>query len=144
MVELKNYQLVMLSLVIFIVSSDKINAQKLAGEPVPGAEIFIELDVDPDEPIANVTTNEDGEFSIFTSTGQAYSSLPSIGTFIFTITIPRKFASLHHLDLRKKEKVKIAFNKKTNGPLFKYVLLWIKPGKAQNKGTFAVSGKSDA
>lgn len=52
---------------------------KLAGEPVPGAEIYVEIEPD-DEPIANTTTNDSGFYVI--------PSLPSGNSYSMSVDIP--------------------------------------------------------
>lgn len=115
---------------------NNLSAQKSMGEPVPGAEIYIELEPD-DEPIANTITDENGEFYFMSEV-----ELPETGTFILTLKFPKKLSLLYKLDLKKATKIKVPFNKMKDGPKFSYVLYWIKPTKAQNKGAFAVSGKN--
>ncbi|MBM4172513.1 MAG: carboxypeptidase regulatory-like domain-containing protein [Ignavibacteria bacterium] len=140
----------MLLLTIFLLFFCISKAQ--AGEPVPGAEITIELEPD-DEPIANVTTDPNGEFEIvFSNTSNNLpniANLPSLGTFVFTIKPSKSFALKHKFDLQGSKKIKVKFKKENgkrlkNGIVFRYVLTWKSDAKAENKGTFAVSGKSDA
>lgn len=125
---------------------------KSQGEPVPGAEIYIELEPD-DEPIANVITNENGEFEIiFSNTVDNLpniANLPSQGTFVFTIKPSKIFSSKHNLDTKKFEKIRVKFNKnkgklgKKGELIFRYEVRWDPPSKTSNKGAFAVSGKND-
>jgi hypothetical protein len=129
-------KLLFLSVLSLILILNNISAQKSMGEPVPGAEIYIELEPD-DEPIANTTTDENGEFYFMSEV-----ELPKTGTFVLTLKFPKKLSLLYKLDLKKATKIKVPFNKMKDGPKFSYVLYWIKPTKAQNKGAFAVSGKN--
>lgn len=143
-----------LFLLLFLFSLiTKVEAQKAQGEPVPGAEIYIELEPD-DEPITNVITNEDGEFEIVFSNSDNnlpnVGNLPSMGTFVFTVKPSKSFALKYKLIDKKLQKVKVNFNKQKDGKLlkngnlvFKYTLTWVVDAKAQNKGAFAVSGKND-
>ena len=111
----------------------------IAGEPVPGAEIYIELEPD-DQPIANVVTDGNGEFMF--SLVQI-KKVPDIGVIKITITPPRNRKILNESKSPKmgKQILRIPFNKK-DGLKFKYVLTWGSDFKAQNRGSFAVSGKS--
>jgi len=111
----------------------------LVGEPVPGAEVYIELEPD-DEPIANVITNNDGEFMFAIPEGMI---LPKTGFFSITITPPKnlKGAKAKKLVGMQKQTIRLAFKKK-DGPKFKYILSWEVNSKAENKGSFAVSGKN--
>lgn len=105
---------------------------KALGEPVPGAEIYVELEPD-DEPIANVTSDQNGEF-YFTTTNP-----PSVGNFVFIITPSKAFALKHKLSLTKKIKMRGELELMNDG-VFRGVLLWVED-KAENKGAFAVSMK---
>ena len=116
----------------------------MAGEPVPGAEIYVELEPD-DEPIANVTTNGDGEF-IFTFPEGI--KIPKNGTFKITISTPQKIKSSTTNKLKKmemeKQTILIQFNRK-DGPKFKFILTKDEKMKAKsNRGGFAVSGRSNS
>jgi hypothetical protein len=108
------------------------------GEPVPGAEIYIELEPD-DEPIVNVITDENGEFHFEVDN---VSNFPIQGTFTLTIFPTKAFAKGKRIAHRK-HKVKINFSTPKNGK-FSYVLYWdTEDYKTSNKGAFAVSGKND-
>ena len=131
-----NSKLISLLIIFSFLLFSNFPAQKSIGEPVPGAEIYIELEPD-DEPIANVSTDENGEFSFISEV-----ELPETGTFLLTLKLPKKLAQFYKLDLKKATKIKVPFNKLKDGPKFSYVLYWTKPTKAQNKGAFAVSGKN--
>lgn len=114
----------------------------LAREPVPGAEIYVELEPD-DEPIANIQTNNDGEFVFSIPEG---IKLPKKGVFSITITPPTKFkGSKARKSLgMEKQTIQVQFNRK-DGPKFKFVLIWDEKLKTKsNKGGFAVSGRSNA
>jgi hypothetical protein len=146
------FEILFLSVLLLLFCISRIQAQaKAMGEPVPGAEIYIELEPD-DEPIANVTTNENGEFEIiFSNTGDNLpniGNLPSIGIFVFTIKPSKYFSSKHNIDTNKLEKIRVKFNKskgklgKKGELIFKYEVRWDPPTKTSNKGAFAVSGKN--
>lgn len=147
----KNEMLLLAVLVLFSCISNVQAQPKAVGEPVPGAEVYIELEPD-DEPIANVTANEYGEFAIAFANNSIpnIENLPSLGTFVFTIKPTKNFAIKNKIDISKMEKVRVKFNKSKDGKLkkgkliFVYELRWEPPIKAQNRGSFAVSGKSDA
>lgn len=62
MVSFNNYKYLILSICILLLLCGK--SQAAMGEPVPGAEVYIELEPD-DQPIANGPTNTEGEFSGF-------------------------------------------------------------------------------
>ena len=110
MFNLKRVEFVILFVLILLSSVQKIQA----GEPVPGAEIYIELEPD-DEPIANVITNEEGEFEITIPNNGQF--IPDAGNFIFTIKPPKKFASENNLAEKKLQKIKIKFNKANDGKI---------------------------
>jgi hypothetical protein len=113
---------------------------KNAGEPVPGAEVYVELTPDHED-IATVETNNDGEIIFKFPDG---IKIPKEGVFALTITPPKKIKSSKSKKLTgmQKQTILIPFKKK-EGPKFKYILLW-KEGDAKtyNRGSFAVSGKS--
>jgi len=109
------------------------------GEPVPGAEIYIELEGDED-PIANVITDENGEFYFETANVPGF---PNSGIFTMTV-VPIKAFALKKDILVEKHKIKVKFKTPKNGK-FQFILFWIpkkNPNKAENKGAFAVSGKN--
>ncbi|MCX7876996.1 MAG: hypothetical protein N2321_12640 [Melioribacteraceae bacterium] len=145
--------MLLLPILVAFFCINKVQAQsKAMGEPVPGAEIYIELEPD-DEPIANITTDQNGEFEIVFSNGgnnlPNINNLPSIGTFVFTIKPPKSFAIKYNIVDKKFQKAKVKFDKNKDGKVLKngnivlrYVLTWLVDQKAQNKGSFAVSGKS--
>lgn len=56
-----------------------VEGAKLAGEPVPGAEIYVELEPD-DEPITNTTTNDTGYYEV--------SGLEGGNTYSMSVDIP--------------------------------------------------------
>lgn len=132
------YILLILSFVI-VTFPQKALAEKSNGEPVPGAEIYIELEPD-DEPIANLETNNDGEFVFMFPEG---IDIPKKGIFTITIIPPKKVKGSKAKNLvgMKKQTIQIPFTKK-DGPKFKYILTWKADLKAENKGAFAVSGKN--
>jgi hypothetical protein len=128
-----------LCLAISAAAGNKHNSQvqskvDAAGEPVPGAEVYIELEPD-DVAIAHVVTDSGGVFNV-TLPPRA----PQKGTLKLTISPPNnggKFGT-------EKQVVLVTYdthNKKN----ITYTLTWNTPahqGKAQGKGSFAVSGKS--
>lgn len=108
---------------------------KATGEPVPGAEVYIELETD-DDPIANITTDENGDF-VFTM-----ENPPVTGNFVFTILPPKSFALKHKLSLATKPKVKARLVLNSDGK-FRGKVKWFEIKlKAENRGAFAVSGKN--
>ena len=153
MFTLNKIKMLLFSILILSLCINKAHAQtKAMGEPVPGAEVYIELEPDND-PIANVTTNENGEFEIvFSNSGDSLpniGNLPSIGTFNFTIKPPKSFAIKKSLVDKKLQKRKVKYEKRKdviilkNGNLvLKYILTWVVNSRAENKGAFAVSGKN--
>jgi hypothetical protein len=116
-----------------------------AGEPVPGAEIYVELEPDT-EPIANMSADQNGEFSFQFPEGMP---IPKKGTFKMVITPPKRKVSTMTPALKskipqmQKQTIEVNFTSK-EGPVFKYILKWDDEGtsKTQNRGSFAVSGKS--
>jgi hypothetical protein len=112
-----------------------------AGEPVPGAEIYLEQEP-RGEPIANGVTDENGEIEFLVKKN---SELPATGIFSFTITPSTAFKAKHKLPVSFKGKTEVPFTRNLTGK-YKFVIRWIPnpDAKAQNKGTFAVSGKSTA
>jgi hypothetical protein len=112
---------------------------KLTGEPVPAAEIYIVLEAElGGEPIANVITDENGEFTFETVN---IPNFPTHGTLILTITPSKAFARGKNLPI-KKDKIRVRFNK-AEEETFRFTLFWYEiESKTQNKGCFAVSGKN--
>ena len=118
------------------------------GEPVPGAEVYIELEPD-DEPIFNTTTDENGYFE-FSELPPPAPPFPNEGTFVFNILPSKEFIKRYRLDPLEKFKVSVPYSKEEVKPtegkskriVFQYLLEWEKPTKAENKGAFAVSGKN--
>jgi hypothetical protein len=112
-----------------------------AGEPVPGAEIYIEQEPNG-EPVANGVTNENGEIEILVERNK---ELPATGVFSFVITPSKTFKTKYNLPASFKGKTEFPFSRNKTGK-YKFVIRWIPnpDAKAQNKGTFAVSGKSTA
>lgn len=109
------------------------------GEPVPGAEIYIELDPG-NEPFKKTTTDANGVFRFSFPPGR---KAPSSGTFVMTVVPSRQFAARNAVPSGKPDKLRVPFVFAKDGPNFEYVLLWNKPdGKTYNRGSFAVSGKS--
>jgi hypothetical protein len=104
------------------------------GEPVPGAEITVEL-AQPDGPVATLAhcqTNKAGEFHF---TLPSNKKVPPQGVFNIKVVPPGKgkYGSQPQVvtvpyDLRR-------------GMQFSYVLSWTFD-RGQNRGSFAVSGKS--
>jgi hypothetical protein len=107
--------------------------------PVVGATISVELESDGQH-IANVVTNNMGEFAF---TIQGGIVIPDQGNFLFNITTPVINSSGETTNEMEEQTISTHFVKKIDGPRFKYVLTR-KNSKAQSKGAFAVSGKSDA
>jgi hypothetical protein len=118
----------------FMAAMSKGAAFAAVGEPVPGAKIYVELDPN-DEPFAKVVTDSKGEFSVSISKWGKDVSIPATATFTFEIKkLPSKYSVLAN-------KVKTTLD--TNGKSrFHFKLTFEPPTKAQNKGCFAVSGKS--
>lgn len=111
-----------------------------AGEPVPGAEVYVELEPD-DEPVAHVITDENGAFRFVAVNNE--HPFPKVGTFVFTVVPPKKFTSRSNTKISKmnKQKIRVKFNTLKDGPKFEYFLWW-NQDRAENKGSFAVSGKN--
>jgi hypothetical protein len=110
---------------------------KRTGEPVPGAEVYVEM-ILGEEPIANVITDENGEFAFETVN---IPNFPTQGTLILTITPSKAFARDKKLPI-KRTKIKVRF-KKAEEEIFRFTLFWYEvASKTQNKGCFAVSGKN--
>lgn len=109
------------------------------GEPIPGAEIYVELEPD-DEPIAHGTTNGNGEFTFqVLERSDTTRPFPREGTFAFVVKPPRELST----PSQKSVRLRAPFTRTKATRAFTYVLLWIKPdAKAQTKGAFAISGKS--
>lgn len=63
MFNLKILKTLALTCVIFLSSQNSAFAEATKGEPVPGAEVFVELEPD-DQPITNTTTSPSGEIII--------------------------------------------------------------------------------
>jgi hypothetical protein len=98
------------------------------GEPVPGAEIYVELEPD-DEPILNVTADGDGYFE-FTELPPPAPPFPNEGTFVFNILPSKEFIEKNKLDPKDKFVVSVPYSKKDIKPsegkskriLFQYLL----------------------
>jgi hypothetical protein len=111
-----------------------------AGEPVPNAEVYIEQETGS-EPIANVVTDANGEFEISMA---GIKNFPETGIFKLTISPSKSFKISHQLQATYKEKVNVPFTAKKGGK-YRYILRWVPDAsKTQNRGCFAVSGKSDS
>jgi hypothetical protein len=109
------------------------------GEPIPGAEIYVELEPD-DEPIANVISDDSGQF--FINPVQNVPHPPKNSTVVFTITLPKGNKLFPKLIVIGQ--IKLPLKKLIDDRVFTYTLLWEEPDvKAQSKGAFAISGKSD-
>lgn len=138
---MKTFKIVFVVFLIFSMAIPELfSAQSEAsGEPVPGAEVYVELEPD-DEPIANVTTNSEGEFEFSFPPG---IKIPQKGEFSFTITPPKKKLSskTKKVAQMKKQTIKIPFSANADKK-FKYILIWEIDSKAENKGAFAISGKN--
>lgn len=133
---------ILLASILLFVSGLFSFSPPLVGEPVPGAEVYVELEPD-DEPIANVQTNNEGEFVFSFPNG---IKVPEVGTLSITITPPKNLLQSKEKRFAGMEKqtITIPFNKK-NGPKFKFVLKWDSTLKTKsNKGGFAVSGRNTA
>jgi hypothetical protein len=109
--------------------------------PAQNREIFIYLDSGPDL-IANVTTNNEGEF---TFSFPERMTVPKKGVLKMCIGNSQNRKSKMNDPLVSVNEFQIVFQpfKASDGPNFTFVLTW-KYDKAQSKGAFAVSGKSDA
>jgi hypothetical protein len=132
----------LLFVTLLVCSSSYSFSPPLSGEPVPGAEIYIELEPD-DEPIANVQTNMDGEFSFIIP---ADIEVPANGTFSITVTPPKKLNGpmAKNLSSMEKQTIQIQFSKK-DGQKFKFTLSWDAKLKTKsNRGGFAVSGRNNS
>lgn len=138
MTTLKQLSIFVLFLLLVIPDSHSVPTKK-TGEPVPGAEIYIELEPD-DEPIANVTTNNEGEFEFAFPPG---IKIPLKGEFTLTITPPKKTmgSKTKKISGMKKQIIVLPFEAKADKK-FKFILIWEIDAKAENKGAFAVSGKN--
>ena len=109
------------------------------GEPVHGAEVYIKL-APNDEPIANVTTDENGEFRFKTA---HIPNFPKKGTLVLIVSPSNKFAKSKEIPL-KKQIIIVKFKTPLDGEFY-FILNWVPekdPDRAQNKGAFAVSGKN--
>jgi len=156
------------------------------GEPVPGAEVYIELEGDMDPYSSTLKTNigpisfgsKTGKNPLKTSTliGKRVSDIPITvvltetdtqvaqvttdknGEFSFEIvavsqgrTVPPKI-KVDLLIIQRPEFIlaEDAINRitleldKFPGPPYRFTLWWVTESAAQNRGSFAVSGKSDA
>lgn len=101
---------------------------------MPGAEVYIVGE--DNEQIANVTTDQNGEFFF------SMSNPPTVGNFVFIITPTKAFALHHKLSLTNKIRLEAELRPTKSG-VFRGVLYWIEDeNKAENKGAFAVSGKN--
>ena len=137
-----SHRTIALALIIsaFVLSPKSIFAA--AGEPVPGAEIYIELEPD-DDPVGRCFSDQNGGFAFIIPLDR---KIPSTGVFKMKINPPKGYK--HAAELQT---IKVPFNAaQAKGGQFRYVLSWIpadtepnaKP--AQNRGTFAVSGRSSS
>ena len=121
---------------------------KAVGEPVPGAEIYVELEPD-DEPILNVTADGVRYFA-FTELPPPAPPFPNEGTFVFNILPSKEFIEKNKLDPKDKFVVSVPYSKKDIKPsegkskriLFQYLLEWKKPTKAEKEGSFHVMAKA--
>lgn len=115
------------------------NQLKLTGEPVEGAEIFVEQEVNA-SPIATTISGRNGKFFFETA---AIANFPRSGTLFITIIPSKEFAESKNIP-QTKQKIKVEFKTPRNG-IFEFTLIWV-PEKvtlnAENKGAFAVSGKN--
>ena len=110
------FRLLLLSILVLLLCFNNVKA--FMGEPVPGAEVYIELEPD-DQPIANVTTDQNGEFSFTTNN---IPNFPKNGKFIFIITPTKQFALKNKLTSNK-EKVEVPFNTLKNVRTFNYKII---------------------
>jgi hypothetical protein len=84
-----------------------------AAEPVPGAEIYIELEPD-DEPIINVPTNENGEFELVSlPQGTVLPETGHIQATVFAVIKLKPQKVIAHFD--KKHGLKFALTKTPDG-----------------------------
>jgi hypothetical protein len=138
---MKTIKSILTIILLLIVSVSRISSteSETVGEPVPGAEVYVELEPDK-EPIANIETNNYGEFMF---QFPDVIKIPKNGIFTMTILPPKKLSKSQTKKLvgMGKQVVQVSFKKK-DGPKFKYTLTWEHNSKAQNKGSFAVSGKN--
>ena len=128
--------------ILFLSICSFATSKVLAGEPVPGAEVYVELEPD-DEPIANVQTNNDGEFLFTIPPGK---KIPEHGFFKITISPSKKpqGSTVKKLPEIEKQTLRIPYNLK-DGPKFKFKLTMDEKLKTKsNRGGFAVSGRNNA
>jgi hypothetical protein len=124
--------------IIFFFCLILVNTNIQAGEPVPGAEIYVELEPD-DEPIFNGTTNEEGEF-VFTI--PASKELLKTSKLKITIVPPKLKSKVKSKKNSYKKQVITIDIPEQESNIFTFVLTWEPNAKAENKGAFAVSGKN--
>jgi len=103
------------------------------GEPVPGAEVYIELEPD-DQPIANTTTDSEGDFSVFVPEG---IKLPENGFFNIRIVPPK---ILRALGIDEKV-IRYPFDTK-NGRKFQYTLSFVFNINIKDPGNFTLGNNS--
>gem|GEM_PF-6972289 len=147
------FRLLLLSTVVllFCYNNSQGQAGKGMGEPVIGAEVFVEQE--PNEQPSSLTkgrselskgirciSNQKGEFSFSLPIDQ-FKNLPELFTVKITI-IPPKNSSYILSD--NASNVVIVNVRKTPDRKFQFILLWIKedPQEKANKGVFAVSGRN--
>lgn len=106
-----------------------------------GGEIYVEIEPDDVVKIADFTTDENGVLSFVVNPA---ISLPSQGVLRFAIVPTPAFAKRYGVSPTKQE-VRQVYRSVPKGRRFEFRICWEpEGGKAQNKGTFAVSGKSDS
>jgi hypothetical protein len=86
---------------------------KLVGEPVPGAEIYVELEPD-DEPIMNNTTDDAGNFELSSlPQGTVLPETGHIQATVFAVIKLKPQKVIAHFD--KKHGLKFALTKTPDG-----------------------------
>lgn len=112
---------------------------KAPGEPVPDIKISVDYN---GSFVANVITDQNGEFSFAINTSESIDK--SIKTFQINLLLTKAQALKYKVELTQTLSLKVKL-KPSNGGVYRGVLTWWEDDtKTQNRGTFAVSGKSDA
>jgi len=108
------------------------------GEPIPGAEIYVELERDVEAKLSSSFTDQNGEFQISPLPG-----FPLQGTLVISIKPPELWSGCL-VGSASTQKIRVPFKRTKATKLMKFVLIWTEPGQeAQTKGAFAISGKSE-
>lgn len=158
MFALSRFKLLLLSILVLLFCFSKVQAQKATGEPVIGAEVFVEqegLDISQKRSTADemeivglgfekkikCKSNEKGEFS-FSLPHDQFKNLPEKFSLKMTIKPPKNFPYKLSDNASNVVTVKV---KKSADQKFEFILLWIKEKDIKaNKGVFAVSGRNTA